>query len=381
MTFIPTARRLAATLALGWYAWFPAIGQTTETIDALTRWTIRVESEATTESSIVRVGDVARLVGKPSSAWNRIASAPVALIPVSGKEVTIDRDRLATLVDNAEAVPASIGWIGPRTIRVRRVQSPPKPGSAMRSATAVEQVGHQQTVPAGGMPRLPPVVAPPARPLSQIDRDRIERLIVANVRRFRPDIESIYAFELVDTPELIPLSVVSSVISAEPTTEIAAGDIRFNVSMRSSRGAIDSYVTLRLTEHPRVVAAARSLPSGHRLSTSDLRWISIPEDRLPAAYVTEMSDLIGKETRSSLRSGAPIAPASVGRPILIRRGDLIEVRVVGGGVTVTTNAKSLDDGSESQLIEIETRSPRKRMVARVIDMGTVEVLTRSPVVR
>ena len=51
---------------------------------------------------------------------------------------------------------------------------------------------------------------------------------------------------------------------------------------------------------------------------------------------------------------------------------------MGGGITVTTNAKSHGDGAESDLIEIETFEPRKRLLARVVQPGLVEIVTRAP---
>jgi flagella basal body P-ring formation protein FlgA len=87
------------------------------------------------------------------------------------------------------------------------------------------------------------------------------------------------------------------------------------------------------------------------------------------------------EVRTTLRADQPISIGNIGSPILIHRGDLVELRVLSGGVTVKTNAKSLGDGSESDLVEIETMRPRKRLVARVVQTGLVEIVTRSPAMR
>jgi len=79
-----------------------------------------------------------------------------------------------------------------------------------------------------------------------------------------------------------------------------------------------------------------------------------------------------------VRANQPINRGDVGSPILVHRGDLIEIRVVGGGISVTTNAKALGDGAVSELIEIETLQPRKRLIARVVQPGMVEIVTRAP---
>jgi flagellar basal body P-ring formation protein FlgA len=354
----------------------------TETIDVHSRWTLRVSGEAAVATALVRVGDVATMVGTPTTAWNRIASAPLALLPTNGDEITIDRNRLAALVDQADAVPAAIEWIGPKTIRVRR------DAALARVPSAVQPVSFQTS------PNQSPVAsaisaATTARyqelenveHLSVGEHQRIERLMLATIRRFYPEIESRYEASLIQSPELASLVRVGSIASAEPTSEIRAGTTRWNVVLRTATGNIETQLLIDLADHPRIVASTRTIPIGQRIAASDLQYQYVPADRLPTTYLTSIDEAVGMEAKMNLRSGSPVVPDAIGTPILVRRGDLIEVRVVAGGVSVTTNAKSLDDGSESQLIEVETISPKKRLVARVISSSVVEVATRSPVVR
>ena len=74
----------------------------------------------------------------------------------------------------------------------------------------------------------------------------------------------------------------------------------------------------------------------------------------------------------------PIVKSDVRKPTLVRRGDLLDLRVVGAGIVVTTSAKALGDGPLDGLIEVETMRPRKRKIARVVASGVVEILSRPP---
>ena len=130
-----------------------------------------------------------------------------------------------------------------------------------------------------------------------------------------------------------------------------------------------------------MVVPRTSLARGHRISESDLDVIAISAEKLESNLIIDASQIIGMEVRKTLRAQQPIPAGDIGSPVLIHRGDLIEVRVMSGGVTVTTNAKSLGDGSESDLVEIETMRPKKRVVARVVRTGLVEIVTRAPAMR
>jgi flagella basal body P-ring formation protein FlgA len=101
-------------------------------------------------------------------------------------------------------------------------------------------------------------------------------------------------------------------------------------------------------------------------------------EKIDSDAITDPLQAVGLEVRKTLRADQPFSLADIGSPILVHRGDLVEVRVRSGGVTVTTNAKTMNDGAESDLVEIETTRPRKRLLARVVQTGLVEIVTRAP---
>ena len=109
--------------------------------------------------------------------------------------------------------------------------------------------------------------------------------------------------------------------------------------------------------------------------------VPVDTDKLKPDQLIDPAEIVGMEVRNTLRADQPIPASSIGSPILIHRGELVEVRVISGGVTVSTNAKALSDGSESELIEVETMRPKKRLVARVVQIGRVEIVTRAPAVQ
>ncbi|WP_186775256.1 flagellar basal body P-ring formation chaperone FlgA [Rubripirellula tenax] len=338
------------------------------TIDSKTHWAFRTVSPVTVTSPIVRLGDIVEPLDPHQAGWQRLRRAAIGLVPVSGETMTIRRERLGKAILAAEATPRSIDWHGPSEIQVVY-----RKATASQSATqndAIRTVNYEsESVPAG-----------PA--LSTIDAKRVIHWIEIAMKQFHPDVIERYEVTIpADQSAFAQLRYLSGVADLEPRSPIESGPCRFAVTARSVSGPIEVEVEVLLTQHPQIPVPTRSLGRGHRIEAADIELRPFASDKIDPNAISEMETLIGQEVRSNLRVGQAIMHGDFGSPILIHRGDLIEVRVVGGGVSVTTNGKALGDGSEAELIEIETLNPRKRLIARVARHGVVEITTRAPVLR
>lgn len=156
------------------------------------------------------------------------------------------------------------------------------------------------------------------------------------------------------------------------------GLCKFRLQGRGLDGPIDLVVGLHLTAKPVVVAPKKSFPRGHRLALQDLHLISIEVGDVEERQFDSLQQLVGMEVSKSLRLNRPILISDVRQPTLVHRGDLLDLRVVGAGIVITTAAKALEDGPLNGLVEVETLRPRKRKIARVVASGVVEILSRPP---
>ncbi|WP_149752716.1 flagellar basal body P-ring formation chaperone FlgA [Rubripirellula obstinata] len=350
---------------------------------ATTRWAFETRASVVVSSPIVRLGDVIKPINPGLAAWQRLSQSPIGLVPVGGQAMTIDRDRLTSIILGAEATPHSIDWMGPETIHVHYHASaasnniPAKP-----VANPLQQTAYQTPAIPGETVATETEVVEESDPLSASEFRQVLHWIDLAIRRFHPDIDHAYEVEIpTDQRSLESLRHIVRVNGLTPVTEISEGECRFKIDARKLAGPVSCEITINLTAHPMIVVASRTLGRGELLRRTDLELKPIQADKMPSDAATEIVQLVGKEARAPLRSGQPISQSDVGSPILIHRGDLIEIRVLGGGVSVSTNAKAMGNGAKGELIELETMNPRKRLVARVADIGVAEILTRAPVVR
>ncbi len=156
------------------------------------------------------------------------------------------------------------------------------------------------------------------------------------------------------------------------------GLCKFRLQGRGFDGPVDLIVGLHLTAKPVAVAPKKSYPRGHRLAFQDLHLIPIEVDEVDEKQFDSVQQLVGMEVSKSLRLNRPILRSDVRQPTLVHRGDLLDLRVVGAGIVITTAAKAIEDGPMNGLVEVETLRPRKRKLARVVGSGVVEILSRPP---
>lgn len=343
-------------------------------IDTETRWGFRTLSPVTISTPIVRLGDVVVPLDPNMAGWQRLRGAAVGLVPLDGHPMTIERSRLNVVVQAAEATPQVFDWVGPTKIVVNyhpdaarlrtSINSPSRPvasHSAVRPATYLTPA------------------APSASPLTPSEQRRVVQWVERGIASFLPEVLEDFSIEIEpNQPGLANLKSLAVVTSVELLEPIREGDVACRVAARGVSGPIEAQFALTLLPHPMIVVPRSSLQRGHRIGAEDLQLQQIKRDQMRDEYLTEVSQAIGKEVKTSLAANRPIQRDRLGTPILVRRGDLVEVQVVGGGITVSTNAKAMGDGSASDLIEVETLQPRKRLVGRVVTSGLVEIVTRAP---
>jgi flagellar basal body P-ring formation protein FlgA len=337
------------------------------TIDTNTRWAFRSLSPVTISTQIVRLGDVAQPLDPNMGGWQRLKGSPIGLLPVDGQPMTIQRDRLSTVLRDAEATPLAIDWIGPSEIQVS--YQAPQPGSEGQNQFLSQAEYHQDDT----------SEMPSTGSLTERETSRILHWVHLAIERQLPSVHQ--AYEITVNPQqpglamLLPMAGVSEIRLLDP---VAEGQVRFQMLARSVNGPIEAELTAELAKLPLYAVPRSNFPRGHLIAATDLMQIPLPTSEANSAFIADADALIGKEVRSNLMRGRPIREGDVGPQILVHRGDLVELQVLGGGVKISTNAKAVGEGAESDLIEIDTLRPRKRMVARVVQAGLVEIVTRPP---
>jgi len=366
--------------------------------DASTQWTLRLKKDVVVDSPLLRLRDVVEPFDQSSPWWERAGAAIIGLMPLDSQEMVIDRDRLVEAMARSSAIP-DVQWSGSDEVRVtfRRLSASAE-SNAMpvleteptalvagyaesrnrqaRPEANADESQHRSLLPA---PKNTDRVLSAKPPMTPTERERVTKLIQYAIDRY--DVRLRDAFEIeIDTKQesIDSLSDLRRVDTVSWETTPSEG---FNVAKVvgvNSREPITASVEIAFSARPLVVVAREGLRRGQVITEADVELIPAARNVSTDDVITNIDDAIGFQVQTTLQKKRPLTRSSIAPATVIERGELVELVVAGGGITVATGAKSLAPGAQGDLIPIETLEPRRKLMARVAGPGQVEILTRPP---
>jgi flagella basal body P-ring formation protein FlgA len=338
----PTGGRwLVLALAAAAAVWFAASAPAAE---------LRLRAQCTVEGPVVKLGDVAEILGADRPQADRLAAIELFAAPLAPQQRFLRIRELQDLL----------------LLRGINLTEHSFSGS---SQVAVQ--GRNQPAPAteAAPKALPPAVA-----------RKIHQHVCEAVTHYLKD------HAAADQPWIVEAELgdaeTRAVADAGRNLTISGGNPpwigaqRFLVSVASPKGplllTLDAQVSLPET----VVVAARGLARGAVIHQSDVELAhASPEDRGDFhAFV----DVIGKEATQAIAAGKPLTQSAIRPQVLVRRGEVVTVWARASGIRIRTMARARDDGGDGELVAVETLTDRGTFFARVSGIREVEVYARAP---
>jgi flagella basal body P-ring formation protein FlgA len=123
----------------------------------------------------------------------------------------------------------------------------------------------------------------------------------------------------------------------------------------------------------KVLVADRFLPRGTIFTAADLRTERRDLTTLPGGYETVPANLIGKQLRCSLPSGAVISPQTVITPPLIKRGERVVILAHQAGMEISSSGIALQDVGLGEQLQVRNESSKQVIEGKVIAAQRIEV--------
>lgn len=150
----------------------------------------------------------------------------------------------------------------------------------------------------------------------------------------------------------------------------------FEIKVKAPDGERTTAVEVRLYARPRVVVAARPLARDTVIAAGDVQLADAPDGR--DEYLTRIEDALGRQLTTGIPPGKPIPRSVLRDPVLIRRGEVVQICVRAPGVLIRTLGRAKDDGMLGRLVPVETFDVRGKVIlAKVVDRQVVEVYAAS----
>jgi len=122
-----------------------------------------------------------------------------------------------------------------------------------------------------------------------------------------------------------------------------------------------------------VVVLRDHLSRGELIQSTSLTLQQRDIGNLQRGYFTEISDIIGKVSKRSLKAGAAISPSMINLPIIVQRGQAVTLRVERPGFAVDMKGFALKKGRKGDKIKVKNGSSNKVRFGTIVHSDLVLV--------
>jgi flagella basal body P-ring formation protein FlgA len=194
----------------------------------------------------------------------------------------------------------------------------------------------------------------------------------AELRNRSDGIERVeFAINALDPRLTLPGCAASLVVTALPQPRLQP---RLNTQVSCSSGnGWSLYVPVELAVYRAVIVAARPLGRGEALGPGDIYPAKLDVTRVQGEYLTEANAALGLELRRPLAQESPLLADDLLQPLLIRRGEAVNLSAAGDAVAVSMPGIALTDGRRGEQIRVRNQSSSRVVQGRVVAAGRVEI--------
>jgi len=120
------------------------------------------------------------------------------------------------------------------------------------------------------------------------------------------------------------------------------------------------------------VASAR-LPAGTILGQEDVHMARVSVGSVRGEVVRVMEQIVGMQLMRGVQPDQPLTMGDLARPIMVRRGALVRLRLESAGLSVTGQGVALEAGSEGERIRVQNPGSRTTLEGIVIGPNLIRV--------
>lgn len=122
-----------------------------------------------------------------------------------------------------------------------------------------------------------------------------------------------------------------------------------------------------------VVMTKGDIPRGETLTESNLTLRRYNVSSGNGKFMTDLSQVIGKQTRSQLRASKPVTPQQLEMPLLVKRGDEVIIDISIEGIDARTKGLAMKNGHQGELISVRNESSNQVVKGKIQADGSVAI--------
>lgn len=174
--------------------------------------------------------------------------------------------------------------------------------------------------------------------------------------------------------DVLALPTAGRRVAVEPMT--SPSTTRALVAVRVYEGdtlTVNRTITAVIELRRHVVTVTKDVARG-RVITSDLvseedRWMEPGGEVL----VSSRDDVVGCEALTRLEAGTPLRQHDAAPAVVIKRGDMVEVLCLSGGLEIKARARAMSDGRRGERVDLRMEGSKKSFTGKADSPGRVVV--------
>lgn len=174
-------------------------------------------------------------------------------------------------------------------------------------------------------------------------------------------------------PTTVPASFSISNLTVDPTSR------RMNAILTApAEGTpiVQTSIAGRAVPLRDVPVLAEGHRSGQMIRREDLVMLPTPVDRIGTEVLTNPDDMVGKIVKRGINARALIKNQDVQLPMLVKRGEMVNVSMKQGVMALSMRARALEDGARGDTVRVQNQTTKKTI--DVIITGSGEAMMDAP---
>jgi flagella basal body P-ring formation protein FlgA len=176
-----------------------------------------------------------------------------------------------------------------------------------------------------------------------------------------------------DENQVAPIVAARESIQASGGTQPWTGRQTFTLEFPSPEGESRVEVSAEVSLPPAVVVALHMVQKGSILRADDVQLERLHRGTVVRALYQSLDDVVGKEAIRTIPEGQPIDASLAHAPMLVRSGEVVTVFARNSGIVIRMPARARENGSDGELVTVESLTDRQTFLARVSGLHEVEV--------
>jgi len=296
---------------------------------AVARGSVHVPAHAEVRASVVRLGEVARIVGFDREMAGRLAAINLGPSPLVGTGRLLPRAYLATALRDG-GLPGGASLKLPDRLEVTRR------AEVLSGQTLTETV---------------------ERKLRSALGDTIE---IATLR-----VPAIPDLKVPAGAEVDVIVDVGDATSGAASAEIVIRDGEALVRSQKLTVKVDGVVE--------AWTMAEERPRGHVVTAADLLRVSVPRSRKSVDAIRSVAEVDGGTLKRAVEKGELLTRRYVEMPPLVSRGDRVTMVARSGGIRITAVGEALGSARQGEPVRVRNLDSLKIISGRAVAAQTVEM--------